>query len=111
MKAPARTIGIYTCFVLLLTQAALVRAASSASSSLSPEELLQSIEASESARRARRNTSVSAPPKALTAKQKAGLRERKRKQFLEMLSKLQKARESIRKQIELRQQKKSAETP
>ncbi len=104
MKTLSRTLSICTCLTLFLAPT-LARAASSASSSLSPEELLQSIEASEAAQRSKRSKSVASPRKAMTSKQKIGLRQRKKKQFSEMLSKMQKARESIRKQVELRQQK------
>lgn len=109
MKTSLQALAFCICLVFLLAQVTFVSAASSASSSLSAEELLQSIEASEALQRAKRAKTVSAPQK-LTSKQKADLRQRKRKKFTEMLSKMEKARESIRKQIELRQ-KKGAQNP
>ncbi len=72
----------------------------SSGSLLSPEQLLQQIDAAQSMQRSNRAKAAISPKKTLTIKQKAEQRQRKRKQFIEMLLKLEKAKESIQKQSE-----------
>lgn len=79
----------------------------SSSFSLSPEQLVEQIESAQSIQRDHLRKASSGPKQNLTIKQKAQVRERKRKQFTEMLLKFEKAEESMKKQIEAKKQPKA----